>query len=197
MGGAQDKQIASGCGAWRNRFMLAKLSPHPSCPAGAVDELSVEVERLSPSALRFHYVARGRIDEFSIPDPAEPLRTNNLWQTTCFEAFLRPPTGSAYVELNFSPSGQWAAYDFTAYRAGMVQLCVPAPPEIGVSRSAGRLEIDVRLSLDLPAESYTLALAAVIEERSGRKSYWAANHAGDAPDFHHPSCFVHELPPAA
>ena len=197
MRGGQHKPVASGVRAWRNLRMRSNLCPHPAERSTALDELSVEVERPSASALRFRYIAIGRLDELVIPDPAEPLRTDHLWQTTCFEAFLRPPTGSAYVELNFSPSGQWAAYDFTAYRAGMVQLCVPEPPRIEVSRSAGRLEIDVRLSLDLPAESYALALAAVIEERSGCKSYWAANHAGDAPDFHHPSCFVHELPPAA
>ena len=177
--------------------LRASLHPHPSCPPGAVDALMVEVERLSASAVRFRYSATGRIDELVVPDAAEPLRTDRLWQTTCFEAFLRPPSGSAYVELNFSPSGEWAAYDFTAYRAGMVQLCVPEPPGIEVSRSAGRLDIDVHLSLDLPAGHYALGLAAVIEERSAAKSYWAANHAGDTPDFHHPSCFVHELPPAA
>ena len=197
MAGLQDKQIASGRGAWRNPPMLSKLRTHPSAPGTAVGEVSVEVERRSASDLRFRYVALGRIDEIVIPEPAAPLRAGNLWETTCFEAFLRPAAGSAYVELNFSPSGQWAAYDFTAYRAGMVQLCVPGPPEIRVSRSAERLELDVRLSLDLPADPYALVLAAVIEERSGGKSYWAANHVADAPDFHHPSCFVHELPPAA
>ena len=197
MAGPQDKQIASGRGAWRNPAMLSKLRTHPCAPSTAIDEVAVEVERLSTSALCFRYVALGRIGEIVVPEPAVPLRAGNLWDTTCFEAFLRPASGSAYVELNFSPSGEWAAYDFTAYRAGMVQLCVPQPPEIRVSRSAERLELDVRLSLDLPADAYALVLAAVIEERSGDKSYWAANHAGDAPDFHHPSCFVHELPPAA
>jgi hypothetical protein len=37
----------------------------------------------------------------------------------------------------------------------------------------------------------------VIEERNGRKSYWALAHPPGEPDFHHPACFALELPPAA
>ena len=60
---------------------------------------------------------------FGIGAPADAVRhpggrtsrraPTNLWQTTCFEAFLRAPGGEAYREWNFAPSGDWAAYDFT------------------------------------------------------------------------------------
>ena len=37
-------------------------------------------------------------------------------------------------------------------------------------------------------------LAAVIEEQSGAKSYWAIAHPADKPDFHDPACFAATLP---
>jgi len=49
----------------------------------------------------------------------------------------------------------------------------------------------------LPSDgSWRLGLAAVIEEASGRKSYWALAHPPGKPDFHHSDCFAHEIPAA-
>ena len=38
-----------------------------------------------------------------------------------------------------------------------------------------------------------LALTAVVEDGSGRLSYWALRHAPGKPDFHHPDGFVLEF----
>ena len=38
-----------------------------------------------------------------------------------------------------------------------------------------------------------MALACVIEEAGGQKSYWALEHGGFAPDFHDPACFTARL----
>lgn len=47
----------------------------------------------------------------------------------------------------------------------------------------------------LPSATGWLAnIAAVIEEADGTKSYWALAHPPGPPDFHHPDCFVLELP---
>ncbi len=54
-----------------------------------------------------------------MPEPAEPKRASDLWQTTCFEAFLRALGEQGYREWNFAPSTKWAAYDFNTMRAGM------------------------------------------------------------------------------
>jgi len=177
--------------------METALWTHPAHPAIALDsEMQVAVERLSRTNLRLRYVVSGRVDELVMPPPAPPLRTDNLWRSTCFEAFLAAEGFPDYRELNFSPSSQWAAYDFSNYRTGMVQASLPAPPDILVERRAGRLAVSVTLSLDLPREPCRLGLAAVIEERGGNKSYWALAHPSEAPDFHRRDCFVLELPAA-
>jgi len=73
--------------------------------------------------------------------------------------------------------------------------------------SAPRVEVNttpecyaLRASLDLarfPRDGrWRLGLSAVIEETSGRKSYWALAHPPGKADFHHADCFTHELSPA-
>jgi hypothetical protein len=57
------------------------------------------------------------------------------------------------------------------------------------------LELD-RLS-GLPHKAlWRLGLSALIEDTSGRKSYWALAHPSGNPDFHHADCFAHEFSPA-
>ena len=170
---------------------------HPANPSVAVDGIDFSFERRSATNLRLRFEVGGRIGELVLPAPAAPLRTNALWEGTCFEVFLRPAEFSDYRELNFSPSSQWAAYAFSAHRTGMVQAALPAPPVIEVTAGPGRLTVDVSVSLDLPDEPYLMAAAAVIEEAWGGKSLWALSHEGAVPDFHHPSCFTLELPPPA
>ena len=172
------------------------LWTHPANPSAAVDGIDFLFERRSATQLRFRFEVHGRIGDIILPGPAAPLRTDGLWEGTCFEVFIRPAEFSDYRELNFSPSTQWAAYAFSAHRKGMTQAPLPAPPEIDVTTGPDRLTMDVSLSLDLPDEPYLMAAAAVIEEPSGRKSLWALAHEGAVPDFHHPACFTLELPAA-
>jgi hypothetical protein len=173
----------------------AELWADAASPSMALETIKVALSRSSPTNLHIRYEAIGTMNDLVIPEPAPALRTDNLWRTTCFELFLRSRDRSRYREFNFSPSSQWAGYEFRAYRDGMTQTSLSGAPAINTQVGSDRLIVDVRLSLDLPDEPYSLSLAAVIEERRVGKSYWALNHAGEGPDFHHPACFTLELPP--
>ena len=139
-------------------------------------------------------------DDLALPDPAASERTDGLWKTTCCELFLRRSDAQEYLEFNFSPSSQWAAYQFSGYREGPQELDV-VPPEIFLDCSASHLALEA--TIDLPPEwadaPLVAALSAVIEEVDGTKSYWALRHPPGQPDFHHPDCFALTLgaPPAA
>ncbi len=174
--------------------MELHLWPHPAEPSSAVDAIHVEVRRPDFTSLRFRYIVEGRIDSITIPEPAQPLRGDRLWETTCFEAFLKPIETSRYREFNFAPSGRWAAYEFEAWRAGMVQTHLPAKPEIRAFQECNRLIVDVALSLDIPPASHRLSVTAIIDEGGGRRSFWALKHPPGEPDFHDPACFALELP---
>jgi hypothetical protein len=53
---------------------------------------------------------------------------------------------------------------------------------------------ELHLGAALPVNlAWQAALAAVIEERDGAKSYWALAHPLGKPDFHDPNCFILDL----
>ena len=170
--------------------MRLPLKLHPESCCYAVAGIEVEVAT-SPRKLLLRYLVRGITPDLLLPLPAVPGPADGLWQHTCFEAFIRSPGRAEYVELNFSPSTQWAAYRFDGYRRGMEPLELE-PTRIETEAGSDRFEL--LASLDLLGEGpWQLALAAVIEETNGRKSYWALAHPAAKPDFHHPDSFVHEL----
>ena len=176
--------------------MQDRLWSRPGYESLAIDAIDVEIRRLSQVTLQFRFTILGWVGSLVLPAPSPPVRANNLWRTTCFEAFLAPAEAPGYRELNFSPSSQWAAYDFAARREGRVDAALIAPPEIVVARGEERLELTATLSLALDREPYRLGPCAVIEEEGGHISYWALNHPGEVPDFHHPACLELDLPPA-
>ena len=169
--------------------MHLPLKLHPDCRCDAVDTITVGVER-GADGLSLRYEVAGRIADLLLPAWTLPARADGLWQHSCFEAFVRQGEGEAYAEFNFAPSTEWAAYRFAGYRSGMEDLDV-APPSIETHEEPARYEL--RASIGLPRGSVRLGLSAVIEERSGRKSYWALAHPAAKPDFHHPDAFTCEL----
>ena len=118
--------------------MQFNLIPHPATPPSDAEmKLWVNVEHAASLAA----VATTNIwfgigapkDKFVVADLIENAgRADELWQTTCFEAFLRPMGQTGYSEWNFAPSGEWASYAFTDYREGTAEAEVDAPPYVRV-----------------------------------------------------------------
>ena len=167
------------------------LQAHNATPAARAYSLDVAVEAGTNGSLRFVYSLRGDLSALEIPEPAHAQRTDDLWRRTCFEAFLRPSCQEGYLELNFSPSSEWAAYSFSGYRKGMTPAALAAAPVITCEHDAQRLTLEAHLTLAQPVNvALELALSAVLRERSGKISYWALRHAPDKPDFHHDASFA-------
>jgi hypothetical protein len=178
------------------------LLPHPVSERGAsqdlVQELTVAVARVSAHELRLKYRLSADLAALQLPEPRPAVRTDGLWRHSCFEAFLGHAGGNDYWEYNFSPSGAWAAYHFTAYREGMAPHMRGAAPAITVHIGSETVELAVTIDLSWLARSASgaglrLGLAAVIEDRARVLSYWALKHPAEKPDFHHADSFVVEL----
>jgi len=165
-----------------------QLISHPAHSPGAITAVDAYVTR-APKGLVLSYTLTGDIHALVLPAPRNPARGDDLWQTTCFELFLRGD-GDAYREYNFSPSGEWAADAFDSYREGKSEI--PAQIAIASDGDAESLNLTATLVTDLD-DVTRLALTAVIEERSGHKSYWAITHHAGPPDFHHDACFALRL----
>ncbi len=146
---------------------------------------------LGRDVLRIEYALVGELHRIAFPARVIGDRTDGLWQHSCFEAFLRLP-GHGYLEYNFSPSENWAVYQFEAYREGM-QPGWPVP-YLHIEHDRDRFGLTAYVELGrLPVPPDAINLTAVIEETDGAKSYWALAHPAGKPDFHHPDGFVLEL----
>lgn len=176
---------------------MRALIPHAEFRPDAELRIDADIARSNPGLLTLRYIVTGDIGALRLSPVATAARTNELWRSTCFEAFLRAPAG--YYEFNFAPSTQWAAYAFDGYRRGMRDADGIDTPRIEIRSGPARFELQVALDLDrlLPLDSpWQLGLSAVIEETNGRKSYWALAHPPGKPDFHHSDCFALEVPTA-
>ncbi len=172
--------------------MRHSLVRHPDFPCDAERAIDVEIVR-DGSLVRLTYNVSGAVGDVRLAAPAEPVRTDELWKHTCFELFVKPAGGDAYVELNFAPSTEWAAYAFDAPRTGMRALEM-AGPRISVTRDTERFSMEVAADVCGVGDGpWAVAISAVIEETNGRRSYWAVKHPAGRPDFHAAAGFVVSL----
>ncbi len=178
---------------------LAELLSHPAVPSPAIRAIAVAVSRLAADRWQIWYLLHGDLTQVVIPPSGPAERSDGLWRHTCCELFARAPGTNDYFEFNFSPSGDWAAYQFDDYRSGRTDAVLTRAPQIRFKATGDRLRVDVELRIDAPALRTTvplsLACAAVIEQTDGSLSYWALAHPDDKPDFHHADSFAMCLSP--
>lgn len=174
------------------------LLPHTDTPCAAVHQLQVTVVE-SHGALSITYALAGDMRAIRIPEPAPPAQTDGLWQHTCFEFFITRPEESVYREYNFSPSGQWAGYQFHAYRQRDTDIVLPQP-RMRLERQWDALTLEVTLPPaalpprpDATGAACLIGLSAVVEATDGRRAYWAVRHPPGRPDFHHRDAFALNL----
>jgi len=177
---------------------VVEMSSHPGSVGRAARRITVDVHWCtSARELALRYRVEADADRLLVPALRTPRRADGLWRHTCFEAFVQPAQQDGYLEFNFSPSGEWAAYGFDQRRKGLRNLELPAPPGIDCTHGAGQLELCVTLRLDsLPVLPLRLGLTAVVEDRDGALAYWALRHPAGPPDFHDPESFTLRLEPA-
>lgn len=126
------------------------LMPHPSTPPRAVAGVWCSYSWKSADTWVMTFGVDVPYWALRLSDVIDFDRADELWQTTCFELFLRRPGEETYLEYNFAPSGQWAAYGFDAYRVrgmdpqGMGPIIFSPVP--GQSRQAHRIKM-VRMGI--------------------------------------------------
>ena len=165
-----------------------KLVAHPDTVLARVAAIDATVWK-DGDQWRFRFLVEGA-EDLVVPAQQSSARTDTLWRHCCFEAFVGLE-GEAYLELNFSPSSQWAAYRFDRYRGAM--RAEAAEVEIRVEAGEGWLALEAAVECAALDAGSSLGLSAVIEEQGGT-SYWALAHPAGQPDFHDRTCFLARLP---
>jgi hypothetical protein len=182
------------------RESSAVLQCHPDTPCAAVESINAKIRADEHGTLTINYVLTGAVERLRVPEGQSGSRVDDLWQHTCFELFVGAQNDAEYYEFNFSPSGEWAAYEFRNYRDGGPIRAEGLDPKISVQRSAHALDLSAKVRLSRwpgfqPDVYLCLGLSAVIEDFEGALSYWALRHPPGRPDFHHADNFILQIEP--
>ncbi|MEO6225684.1 MAG: DOMON-like domain-containing protein [Sphingomicrobium sp.] len=175
--------------------MQFNLIPHPATPPSRPFDVWVGVDHAgafgATATTNLWFCMAAPMQQFVIRESEAPGRRDELWQSTCFEAFLKGSNGD-YREWNFAASGDWAAYDFTGYREGMALAEIESPPYLRTEDNLTWWAVGATFT-GPAGVALNLGLSAVLEETNGTKSYWALAHGADKPDFHDAGCFTARL----
>ncbi len=176
------------------------LNPFDSTRSHPFD-LRARASWSSSFVLHLDFVLKADLREIKIPEPVDkPSRADNLWEHTCFEAFISLENASEYLEVNLSPSGSWNIYEFKSYRGSRIEAeqlsCKPL-----VLRS--KTNFNVQIEVDLSSIGWIknskkdvdllLGLTGVVELKNSIKSYCALTHKSEKPDFHRKESFILRL----
>lgn len=167
--------------------MKLSLAIHSKTPGTLNREVAVET-LLRGNKVQLIYTLQNLDRNLLIPQKAKPGRRDNLWQHTCCEAFIGIINQPHYLEFNFSPSGEWAAYAFTDYRE-RADWPDPAPPEIRTIKTDTDLQLEATILLDTLPEAFQhqsleLGISTVLEDKHQNLAYLALAHSQETPDFH-------------
>jgi len=175
-------------------FRDLPLVAHARDGAGPVKSISVSGALRASGSLTVEFQLTAELRAVRlVPAVCQPQRRDELWRHTCFELFARRGNETRYCEFNFSPSGDWAAYEFDNYRAeprSAAQRSIDVTVHTsGLEQVRLRARIDLRSAfaneaLAADPAGWRLNCAAVIEATDGSMSYWAVHHPRPQPDFH-------------
>lgn len=172
-----------------------KLIPFPGTCENAEYEISVSLSWRGP-LLDLDFVVKNpnNIRGLTTKSPHH-VRTDRLWEKTCFEVFLRPVGGEVYWEVNLAPDGRWAVWKLEGYRSGMSPEARVSHPVVWKTEGdpfywSLSATLDFHGVPELAVRPVRGSISAVIEEKSLAKSYWSLIHSTEKPDFHYPDHFV-------
>ena len=120
--------------------------------------------------------------------------TDNLWLATVFEIFFQDEGVDTYEEWNFSPSGNWAHYEFLKYREGMKAINKKGSPDIFIKEKSKE---SFHLIAKIPKKAVSavkgekkLGICAILLFEDGVRTHWALKHSSEKPDFHKSDTFA-------
>lgn len=174
-----------------------ELQPFPSSIAPMI-QIAGTVAR-SRDQLILTYQVTGAIDALLIPSAKpDPERQWELWEATCFEAFIGLPDRPNYWEVNLSSNGDWNVFALQDYRGGLTIENRIDALEIQTERDNHRFQLTTQIPLgliELDQIPLAMGITTVIQTETGELSYWAIAHCGAEADFHLRESFVLALEP--
>jgi len=131
-----------------------------------------------PTLLSFSWEVRGPLDGIQWA-PCIPM--DELWKSTCFEAFVQAGSTSSYYELNISPTLAWSISCFESYRTGKKPAGLTLT-QVSVEKTEEAFLLTCGIPWSLGPVT-RMGLVAILEV-AGTLTYWAQEHEATQPDFH-------------
>ncbi len=152
------------------------------------------------SVLKVAFELIGDLENVLISKPVDlPARVIGLWESTCFEMFIKNNEKEEYLEFNCSSANNWNIFYFPKERAALKEFTsitnLASSSVLKQDKLTVSFWIDLKkLPIDFWIEGQmSLGLTSVIESTSGELSYWALNHIDSKPNFHNPKSFNFSL----
>jgi len=174
-----------------NRCFL--LKPFRILPFNVHVKINAQVT-VDKNELKIEYAMSGDLPKLIIPPLSNtPVRIYDLWDHTCFEAFLKRKDSPSYIEFNFAPSGDWNCFFISSYRVNDGEYTPIKKTTINVSHSADRLVLKSAIALnllpnfsleDFESKKIEIGLSSVVEDKNNQLGYYALVHKRQNPDFH-------------
>lgn len=178
---------------------LWQLAPFSAAAMGGTTVACRILSNGKDDTLDLTYEIGGNTDTLVLPAVKDvPELRDRLYESTCLEFFFqaRSHGQKGYFELNLSPSGDYACYDFVDYRrrdssyAAGPKMPWPRPPKL-LAHSLTQSLATWTFRLAISPSTLVRAAPAVILQRivarstgPGEIEYWALRHGLDKPDFH-------------
>ncbi len=176
---------------------MHQLIPFENSSQNSLFHVSAKIQRdSSSSGLALEFLVKGPIQTLKLPELVKASgRADNLWQSTCFEAFLsaNQSSDSSYFEINLAPDGQWNFYQLTSYRQNLSPVQNIHAPLVKTEESEFQYRLTAtweNLPPELTEQTFHVGLTVILHSEPGEKSYWALAHKSPQADFHNKESFT-------
>ncbi len=150
--------------------------------------------------LKVAFELGGDLDPILLPKPLPiPRRVIGLWESTCFEMFIKNTKADEYFEFNLTSAYNWNLFHFPSNKSRLKEYIEVSNLGVSAVSKENSFCLSFWIALDKfppnfwDQENMNIGLTAVIEEKTGFLSYWALTHKDNKPNFHHKDSFIYEL----
>jgi hypothetical protein len=158
-------------------------------------QLDVDLKAEGP-ILKLQFEISNNVDSVLLPEMAnDPKRVIGLWESTCFEIFIKNPLSDSYYEFNFSPEGHWNCFYFNNPKEKLKECTNVAFPVSAVTIAPEHYRFSIEINTESLKEGFwsskemEFGLTTIIEDEKNNLSFWAIEHHDEAPNFHNFSSF--------
>jgi hypothetical protein len=150
--------------------------------------------------LKVAFELTGDLEKVLTSSPQEiPARVIGLWESTCFEMFIKNKNSEEYFEFNCSSANNWNVFYFQKQKAALKEFLPIASLASSSVQNKGSLRVSFWIDLERFPTSFwkdgqmNLGLTTVLESDSGELSYWALRHIDTRANFHMEKSFIYQL----